>query len=95
MKRSWLAYWIATLPSILPTAKPELALPEKHVTTRVCHFNGDWIDCSSPVSRENDTHQRVLCVLTLKTVLGLERLKIWICLSAVPTTISGNETSIV
>ena len=34
-------YWIATLPSILPTAKPFAA--GKQETTLVCHFNGDAI----------------------------------------------------
>ena len=34
-------YWIATLPSILPTAKPFAA--GKQETTLVCHFNGDTI----------------------------------------------------
>lgn len=32
-------YWIPTLPSIDPTAKPLLSV--KHDTTRVCHFKGD------------------------------------------------------
>ena len=34
-------YWIAHLPSILPTANPEAS--GKQLTTRVCHFSGLWM----------------------------------------------------
>jgi hypothetical protein len=34
-------YWIATLPSTLPIAKPLLL--GKHATTRVCHLSGEVI----------------------------------------------------
>ena len=37
-------YWIATLPSTLPTAKPLLMGDVvKQETTRVCHFKGDMM----------------------------------------------------
>ena len=38
------AHWIATRPSMEPTAKPLFADWVKHDTTRVCHFSGDCID---------------------------------------------------
>lgn len=82
-------YWIATRPSILPTANPEFWDAVKQDTTRVCHFRGDTMVylMSIKMSRFKRRHN------TLYGVAGLVRLKTWIWRSAVPTTKRGYCTS--
>ncbi len=67
-------HWTETLPSTLPIAKPLLSEAVKHVTTRVCHFNGEVNVYSGSCLLRFDIPNR-LCN-TLKIVPGLLKLKI-------------------
>lgn len=40
-----------------PTAYPGLAVEGKHEMTRVCHFNGDSIDCERLQKEHRDVSQ--------------------------------------
>lgn len=56
-----IAYWMATLPSTLPTAKPLLTgLVVKHETTRVCHFKGDTIVYRLQINQVKRTMEEII-----------------------------------
>lgn len=82
-----MTHWMATLPSMLPTAKPLLAEAVKHETTRVCHFRGDCMVCEVQLLSYERRPQ--IARRTLYGVVGLVRLKMRIWRSAVPATMRG------